>query len=33
MGIIDELTTEDTSDDGANGGERSTEPGEAGSTA
>ena len=33
MGIIDELTTEDTSDEGASGGERSTEPGEAGSTA
>jgi N utilization substance protein A len=32
MGIIDELTTEDTSEDAA-GGERSTEPGEAGSTA
>ncbi|HEY2377445.1 MAG TPA: transcription termination factor NusA [Gemmatimonadaceae bacterium] len=33
MGIIDELTTEDTSDEAAGGGERSTEPGEAGSTA
>jgi N utilization substance protein A len=32
MGIIDELTTEDTSEEGA-GGERSTEPGEAGSAA
>jgi len=32
MGIIDELTTEDTSDEGASG-ERSTEPGEAGSAA
>ena len=32
MGIIDELTTEDTSDDAA-GAERSTEPGEAGSAA
>jgi N utilization substance protein A len=33
MGIIDELTTEDTSDEGATSGQRSTEPGEAGSTA
>ncbi|HEY7235438.1 MAG TPA: transcription termination factor NusA [Gemmatimonadaceae bacterium] len=33
MGIIDELTTEDTSDEGANAGERSPEPGEAGSAA
>ena len=33
MGIIDELTTEDTSEEGADGGERSTEPGEAGSAA
>jgi N utilization substance protein A len=33
MGIIDELTTEDTSEEGAAGGERSTEPGEAGSAA
>jgi len=33
MGIIDELTTEDTSDEGAGSGERSTEPGEAGSAA
>ena len=33
MSIIDELTTEDTSDEGAGTGERSTEPGEAGSTA
>jgi N utilization substance protein A len=33
MGIIDELTTEDTSDDGAAASEHSTEPGEAGSTA
>ena len=32
MGIIDELTTEDTSEEAA-GSERSTEPGEAGSTA
>jgi N utilization substance protein A len=32
MGIIDELTTEDTSEE-ASGSERSTEPGEAGSTA
>ncbi|PYP68152.1 MAG: transcription termination factor NusA, partial [Gemmatimonadetes bacterium] len=33
MGIIDELTTEDTSDEVASSGERSPEPGEAGSTA
>jgi N utilization substance protein A len=33
MGIIDELTTEDTSDEGAATGQHSTEPGEAGSTA
>ncbi|HEX4469423.1 MAG TPA: transcription termination factor NusA [Gemmatimonadaceae bacterium] len=33
MGIIDELTTEDTSEEGAGDGERSTEPGEAGSAA
>jgi N utilization substance protein A len=33
MSIIDELTTEDTSDEGAGSGERSTEPGEAESTA
>lgn len=33
MGIIDELTTEDTSDEGSAGAGRSTEPGEAGSTA
>ena len=33
MGIIDELTTEDTSEEGASGGGRSTEPGEAGSAA
>src|SRR5437868_449103 len=33
MGIIDELTTEDTSDEGTAAGERSPEPGEAGSTA
>src|SRR5690349_14816204 len=33
MGIIDELTTEDTSDEGAATGQRSTEQGEAGSTA
>jgi len=33
MGIIDELTTEDTSDEGAATGQRSTEAGEAGSTA
>jgi N utilization substance protein A len=32
MGIIDELTTEDTSDEGAAGG-RSSEAGELGSTA
>jgi N utilization substance protein A len=33
MSIIDELTTEDTSEEGANAGERAPEPGEAGSTA
>lgn len=33
MGIIDELTTEDTSDEGATAGERSSEAGELGSTA
>src|SRR5438067_9643087 len=33
MGIIDELTTEDTSDEVASSGERSPEPGEAGSAA
>jgi N utilization substance protein A len=33
MGIIDELTTEDTSEEGTAGGEHSTEPGEAGSAA
>jgi N utilization substance protein A len=33
MGIIDELTTEDTSDEVASSSERSPEPGEAGSTA
>ena len=33
MGIIDELTTEDTSEEGSGGNERSTEPGEAGSAA
>jgi N utilization substance protein A len=33
MGIIDELTTEDTSDEGAAAGERSSEAGEMGSTA
>jgi N utilization substance protein A len=33
MGIIDELTTEDTSDEGAAAGERSSEAGELGSTA
>jgi N utilization substance protein A len=33
MGIIDELTTEDTSEDSSASGEHSTEPGEAGSTA
>jgi N utilization substance protein A len=33
MGIIDELTTEDTSDEVSGGGERSPEPGEAGSAA
>jgi len=33
MGIIDELTTEDTSEEGANAGERAPEPGEAGSAA
>ena len=33
MGIIDELTTEDTSEEGANAGERTPEPGEAGSAA
>jgi len=33
MGIIDELTTEDTSDEGAAAGEQSSEAGELGSTA
>ena len=33
MGIIDELTTEETSDEGATAGERSSEAGELGSTA
>jgi N utilization substance protein A len=33
MGIIDELTTEDTSDEGAAAGERSSQAGELGSTA